>query len=167
MRGVDLELQGERGRLLLGRRALGTRGELAAHARERAAPLGRAGAQREEGVEVAGGLLEPPGRDTRREAELEGARVEVLRVGVALLEAVEQLDHRALVGRGGARGHGGAEERGARAEPLVGGVVHEGAERRQHLLPSLVAFAQREDPALEVAEARAPKGPAPTWPYSA
>src|SRR3989442_13301868 len=117
--------------------------------------LGRAGLKREEGVEVAGGFLEPPGRDARREAELEGARVEVLRVGVALLEAVEQLDHRALVGRGGARGHGGAEERGARAEPLVGGVVYEGAERRQHLLPSLVAFAQREDPALEVAEARA------------
>src|SRR5207249_4428247 len=127
--GVDLARQGERGRLLGGRRALGARGELAAHARERAAPLGRAGAQREEGVEVAGRLLEPPGRDARREAELEGARVEVLRVGVALLEAVEQLDHRALVGRGGARGHGGAEERGARAEPLGGGVVYEGAER--------------------------------------
>src|SRR5439155_119039 len=153
--GVDPARQRERRRLLGGRRALGARGERVAEARERATPLGRVGAEGEERLEVARGLRELPGRDARREPELQGARVELLRVGVVLLEAVQQRDHRALVGRGRARGHDGAEERGARAEALVGGVAHEGAERGQQLLPSLVALAKRDDAALEAAETRA------------
>src|SRR5439155_23127389 len=89
--GVDLPRQRERARLLGGRRALGACGELPPDARERAAPLGRVGTQGEERVEVACGLLELPGGDAGRGAELQGAGVDLLRVGVVLLEAVEQL----------------------------------------------------------------------------
>src|SRR5207247_707640 len=92
-----------------------------------------------------------------RRGGVAGAEIQVREddpaAGIAALAREDGVD----LARQGERGRlrGGRRAAGARAEPLVGGVGYEGAERRQHLLPSLVAFAQREDPALEVAEARA------------
>src|SRR5439155_1096690 len=170
--GVDPARQRERRRLLGGRRALGARGERVAEARERATPLGRVGAEGEERLEVARGLRELPGRDARREPELQGARVELLRVGVVLLEAVQQRDHRALVGRGRVEGLlvGRCERRVAGAcdiegaEAVVGGVARvprdgELAEERREALRRRARLARVQAAAgVEVEDLRAEAG---------
>src|SRR5581483_5292353 len=115
---------------------------------------------------VARGGLERARRDARDQAKLERPRMQLARAGIPGLEAVEQLDDRGVVGRGGAGGDERGEERRARDERLVGAarrrLPDEGAERvdgraaigRRRLRP------ERRDTALERAQPGARGEPA-------
>src|SRR5262249_18201819 len=133
-RGVDPTRERDRRSALRLRCTLRACRELASETRQRPAAL-RAGAPREVRVEVPSGRVDLSRADARGEPELDGARMELLRVGEALLEAVELLEDGGVVRRRRGRGDGRAEERGASGERLVRRLAREGAQLGENGLP--------------------------------
>src|SRR5439155_3615118 len=86
------------------RRTIGPRHEIAAEAGQRPASFLRIDLRREERLEILPGSVELSRPDTCREAQLERSAVQLARIGIALLEAVEQLGDRRVIGRAGGRG---------------------------------------------------------------